>query len=250
MRPLDGKTALVTGAAGGIGSATASRLAHEGCDVVLVDLKEDSLAETAGKVRGEGRKAMTFGADCTDEATVEALFHAVFGQAARIDILVNNIGQSARELSSTFDVSKPSTWRSVIDVSLMTTMYCSRQVVPSMKAQGAGKIVNLSSDAAIVGQKGAVDYAAAKAGVIGFTRALAMELAADGINVNAVCPGPTLTPAMARNGEAFLKSAETVPMKRVGRPEEIAGVIAFLAGRDSDFITGQTIVVNGGRWMV
>lgn len=250
MTSLASKTALVTGAAGGIGSATAARLAREGADLVLVDLEEDTLAETAAKVRAEGRTAFTFGADCTNADAVEALFHAVFEQTARVDILVNNIGQSARERASTFDVSEPGTWRFVLDVSLMTTMLCSRQVIPGMKARGSGKVINLSSDAALVGQAGAVDYAAAKSGVIGFTRALAMELATFGVNVNAICPGPTLTPAMARNGEAFLRSAEQIPMRRVGKPEEIAGVIAFLAGPDSDFITGQTLAVNGGRWML
>jgi acetoacetyl-CoA reductase/3-oxoacyl-[acyl-carrier protein] reductase len=250
MTMLKGKVAVVTGAAGGIGSVTAARLARDGAAVVLIDRAGAPIEDVVAGIVADGGRAIGLTADCTDESAVAAVFAQARAALGGIDILVNNIGQSARERNSDFHVSEPDVWRFVIDVSLMTTMLCSRQVAPEMRERGYGKIVNISSDAALVGQAGAADYAAAKAGVIGFTRALAIELAPMAVNVNAICPGPIATPAMIANGEAFRRSAEMIPMKRLGRPEEIAAAVAFLAGPESDFITGQTIAVNGGRWML
>jgi NAD(P)-dependent dehydrogenase (short-subunit alcohol dehydrogenase family) len=247
---LAGKTAIVTGAAGGIGRAIALRLAQDGARIVAIDREPVELESTAALVRALDVQALTLQGDCTQPETVERLFAAAERECGPIDILVNNIGQSARERMAPFHLSQPETWRFVLDVSLVTTMLCSRQVVPRMRERGGGKIVNISSDTALLGTVNAAEYSAAKAGVIGFTRALARELAEIPVNVNAICPGPVGTEAMLRLGEPFLREAATIPMRRLGRPEEIGHAAAFLAGPESDFITGQTLVVNGGRWMV
>ena len=249
MKLMD-KIAVVTGAAGGIGRAICIRLARDGARIVAVDREPVALQETASQVRALGAQVLTQEADCTRDAAVQQLFADIRREWGAVDILVNNIGQSARERMAPFHQSDPDTWRFVLDVSLMTTMLCSRQVVGEMRDRKCGKIVNISSDAALLGIVASAEYSAAKMGVVGFTRALARELAEVPINVNSVCPGPIGTEAMLRLGEPFMREAATIPMKRLGKPEEVAHAVAFLAGPESDFITGQTLVVNGGRWML
>ena len=158
---------------------------------------------------------------------------------------------SAREKASEFWESKSETWRFVMGVSLFPTMMCARQVVPEMRARGNGKIINTASNAGLAGEIGLTDYAAAKMGVIGFTRSLARELAPFGVNVNAVCPGVIRTRVIERVPADVVSQIEnSIPMRRFGEPEEIGRAVVFLASSDSNYMTGQSMVIDGGRWMV
>jgi acetoacetyl-CoA reductase/3-oxoacyl-[acyl-carrier protein] reductase len=251
FRRLEGKTAVVTGAGRGIGRACATCLASEGAHLILLERDEAPLEEAAEAIRNLGASALPLRVDCTDEREVEEAFAVARSHAAPIDILVNNVGQSARERSSEFWQSKPEVWRFVLNVSLFSTLLCSRQVVPDMRGRGAGKIVNISSHVAFTGKTGSADYAAAKMGVLGFTRSLARELAPHGVTVNAVCPGVVQTRVLDRlSEEALADLKRSVPMQRFAQPSEIGRAVVFLASNDSDFITGQSIIVDGGQWMV
>ena len=248
---LSGRIAVVTGAANGIGRASALRLAREGADLVLVDREGDTLQEAARAVEAAGRPALPIVADWTDPDAVQAAVTAVRGRFGRIDILFNNVGQSARERASEFHLSTEETWRFVIEVSLLTTMRATRLVVEEMRARRSGRIVNMSTESAFYGDVGFVDYAAAKMGVVGFTRSLARELAPFHVNVNAVCPGAIRTRAHDRLPREVIDKVRTsVPMGYVAEPEDVAGVVAFLASDDARYITGQSILIDGGRWMI
>ena len=248
---LSGRIAVVTGAANGIGRASALRLAREGADLVLVDREGDPLQEAARAVEAAGRPALPIVADWTDPDAVQAAVTAVRQRFGRIDILFNNVGQSARERASEFHLSTEQTWRFVIEVSLLTTMRATRLVVEEMRARRSGRIVNMSTESAFYGDVGFVDYAAAKMGVVGFTRSLARELAPFHVNVNAVCPGAIRTRAHDRLPKEVIDKVRTsVPMGYVAEPEDVAGVVAFLASDDARYITGQSILIDGGRWMI
>jgi NAD(P)-dependent dehydrogenase (short-subunit alcohol dehydrogenase family) len=248
---LSGRIAVVTGAANGIGRASALRLAREGADLVLVDREGDSLQEAARAVEAAGRPALPITADWTDPDAVQAAVAAARRRFGRIDILFNNVGQSARERASLFHVSAEETWRFVIEVSLLTTMRATRLVVEEMRARRSGRIVNMSTESAFYGDVGFVDYAAAKMGVVGFTRSLARELAPFQVNVNVVCPGAIRTRAHDRLPREVIDKVRTsVPMGYVAEPEDVAGVVAFLASDDARYITGQSILIDGGRWMI
>jgi acetoacetyl-CoA reductase/3-oxoacyl-[acyl-carrier protein] reductase len=250
-RRLEGKTAVVTGAGRGIGRACATCLAFEGAHLVLLEKDETPLEEAAEAIRELGAHALPLRVDCTDEKEVEKAFAVAKSRAGQIDILVNNVGQSARERSSEFWQSKPEVWRFVLNVSLFSTLLCSRQIVPDMRRRGSGKIVNISSHVAFTGKTGSADYAAAKMGVVGFTRSLARELAPHGVTVNAVCPGVVQTRVLDRlSEEAVADLRRSVPMQRFAQPAEIGRAVVFFASSDSDFITGQSIIVDGGQWMV
>ena len=248
---LAGRIALVTGAANGIGRASALRLAREGADLALVDREGDRLQEVARAITEHGRQALAITADWTDGGAVEAAFAAIRKRFGRVDILFNNVGQSARERASEFHRSAEETWRFVIEVSLLATMRATRLVVEEMRARRSGRIVNMSTESAFYGDVGFVDYAAAKMGVVGFTRSLARELAPFQINVNAVCPGAIRTRAHDRLPKEVIDKVRTsVPMGYVAEPEDVAGVVAFLASDDARYITGQSILIDGGRWMI
>lgn len=246
--PLAGRIAVVTGAGNGIGRACALAYAHAGADVAAFDREADALAETTALLAAAGARALPVTADMTDPEQVAAAFAQVRRDLGAIDILVNNIGQTARENYSEFWQARPETLQFVIDVSLMTTLMCSRQVVEEMRARRSGKIVSISSDSAFNGDIGTVDYAAAKSGVLGFTRALARELGPFGVNVNAVCPGPTNTRAMQRiPRDSYERARNAIPLGELCEPEDIANAVLFLSGEQARFITGQTLLVNGGR---
>ena len=248
---LSGRIAVVTGAANGIGRASALRLAREGADLVVVDREADPLQEAARAVEAAGRQALPIVADWTDADAVREAVAAARRRFGRIDILFNNVGQSARERASEFHLSVEETWRFVIEVSLLTTMRATRLVVEEMRARRSGRIINMSTESAFYGDVGFVDYAAAKMGVVGFTRSLARELAPFHINVNAVCPGAIRTRAHDRlPREVIDKVRNSVPMGYVAEPEDVAGVVAFLASDDARYITGQSILIDGGRWMI
>ena len=241
-----GKVAVVSGAANGIGRATALRFAHEGAHIVAIDREEDALETVADIIERLGRRVLPVVADWTDAPAVRQAFATARREFGHIDILFNNVGQSARERASEFHLSQEETWRFVVEVSLLATMRATREVVEEMRARRSGRIINMSSESAFYGDVGFVDYAAAKMGVVGFTRSLARELAPFQVNVNVVCPGAIRTRAHDR----LPKVRNSVPMGYVAEPSDVAGVVAFLASDDARYITGQSILIDGGRWMV
>jgi NAD(P)-dependent dehydrogenase (short-subunit alcohol dehydrogenase family) len=245
------KIAVVTGAANGIGRASALALAREGADLAVLDIEADRLATLAGEIAALGRRALPVALDCTDGAAVAAAVARVRETFGRIDVLFNNVGQSARERASQFFESEPATWDFVLGVSLRSAMLATRQVVGEMRARRSGKIVNMSSESAFYGDVGLVDYSAAKMGVVGFTRALAREMAPFRVNVNVVAPGAIATRAHDRLTPGVVEriKAET-PIGFVGAPEDVAHAVVFLASEESRFITGQTLLIDGGRWMI
>ncbi len=248
---LSGRIAVVTGAANGIGRASALRLAREGADLAVVDREGEALHAVGRAIEELGRPALAITADWTDAVAVREAFAAIRRRFGRIDILFNNVGQSARERATEFHMSEEETWRFVIEVSLVATMRATRLAVEEMRARRSGRIVNMSTESAFYGDVGFVDYAAAKMGVVGFTRSLARELAPYQINVNAVCPGAIRTRAHDRLPKEVIDRVRTsVPMGYVAEPEDVAGVVAFLASDDARYITGQSILIDGGRWMI
>lgn len=236
------RVVVVTGGGQGIGAGTAQRFVAEGARVAVMDL---DCAEVAGQV------ALAFDGDCTDAARTSTFFDRVEAELGAIDVLFNNVGQSAREKGGPFVDSQEATWRFVLEVSLLTTMRASRRVAQGMRERGRGRIVNMSSDAALVGDAGLADYAAAKMGVIGFTRALARELAPHRVTVNAVCPGAIRTRAHEALAPQVLdRIRQGTPAGFIGEASDVAALVAFLACDEARFITGQTILVDGGRWML
>ena len=243
-----GRVAVVTGGANGIGRAISLAFAAEGANIAIMDREEGPLGETAEEARRLGVKVLPLVGDMTDKQVVADNFAKVKADLGPIDMLTNNIGQTARENYSEFYLARPETLEFVVGVSLMTTLMCSRQVVGDMRARKFGKIVSISSDSAMNGDVGTVDYAAAKSGVLGFTRALAREMGPFKVNVNAVCPGPTNTRAMQRiPKDAYDRAKNMIPLGELCEPEDIANAVIFLSSGKSRFITGQTLMVNGGR---
>jgi 3-oxoacyl-[acyl-carrier protein] reductase len=245
-----GKVALVTGAAQGIGAATARRLAEEGASVAVVDLTAERAQPVVDEITAKGGVAAAFGANVADQAAVESTVDAVVERFGRLDVLVNNAGVTKDNLL--FKMSRDD-WDAVLAVNLTGVFLCCQAAQKHMVAQQYGKIVNLSSRSAL-GNRGQVNYAATKAGVQGLTATLALELGPFGINVNAVAPGYVATSMTAATATRVGSSpeehqelaAKNTPLRRVGQPEEIASVIAFLASDDASYVSGQTLYVNGG----
>lgn len=245
---FDGKTVIVTGGGNGIGAATAKRFLSLGAKVAVIDREIESNADIRD-VKGHPL-LMCVAGDCTDLATLMEFEVKVKERFGSVDILFNNVGQSGRERASPFVQSEEEVWRFVLEVSLLTAMRMSRLVAPEMQKRRYGRIINMSSDAAFVGDSGLVDYAAAKMGIVGFTRALARELASYGINVNAIAPGAIRTRAHDRLAPDIIeKIKKATPAGFIAEPDDVAGVVAFLAGDDARYITGQTLLIDGGRWM-
>lgn len=242
---LDGKTAFVTGAGQGIGAAIARRLADDGATVIVTDLNAETAAATAAAL---GVGSIGLQVDVTDRTSVNAAVDAAVDRFGRIDVLVNNAGWDKGE---PFVDSVPETWDRIIDINLYGVLNTCAKIAPMMIAQGSGSIVNLGSDAGRVGSSGEAVYAAAKGGVIAFTKSLARETARDQVRVNCVCPGPTDTALFASMGGEKLREAlkRAIPMRRLGQPDDLAKAVAFLASDDAGFITGQTVSVSGGLTM-
>jgi 2-hydroxycyclohexanecarboxyl-CoA dehydrogenase len=243
---LDGSIALVTGGASGIGAATARRLAAEGARVAIADIDLEGARAVASEIGGVGVEM-----DVADHASVRMGVAAAVEHFGAPDILVNNAGT---DRFAFFVNTDEETWDFVLGVNLRGTIAVTHAILPSMQRTGHGAIVNVASEAGRVGSQGSAIYSAAKAGVIGLTRALARESARFGVRVNAVAPGPIDTPllnaAETQHGEigARLRQGmiDATAMRRIGTPDEVAAAIAFLAGSDASYITGQTINVSGG----
>jgi 2-hydroxycyclohexanecarboxyl-CoA dehydrogenase len=252
---LKKRTAVITGGGHGIGHGCAIRLAQEGANIAIIDLDGDAVASVCKEVERYGVRAFGTSGDCCDAGVAADFVEQAQSALGPADILVNNVGQSAREKQGPFLSSEEATWRFVLEINLFTTMRFSRLIAPGMSARKHGRIINMSSESAFVGGAGSHDYAAAKMAIIGFTRSLARQLAPDGITVNAVCPGVTRTRAI-ENAEAsghrdvVDRAKAEVLLGRIGEPEDIASMVALLASEEGRFITGQSILINGGRWMV
>jgi NAD(P)-dependent dehydrogenase (short-subunit alcohol dehydrogenase family) len=243
---FQGKVALVTGSGQGIGKATALALAREGADVVCNDLNLTWAESTAGEVKTIGRRSLAIQANVAVEQDVEAMVARIVKEWGGIDILVNNAGTGRPMMVEDMDKSE---WDRVLNINLGGVFNCSRAVIPSMKSRGGGKIINISSLAAkTMSYHGGADYTASKAAVLGFTRHLAFELGPHGINVNAICPGVTMTPLVERTSTPEMRESvrNRTPLRDLVKPEDIADTAIFLASKRARMITGSTIDVDGG----
>jgi len=239
---LDGKTALVTGGASGIGRATVLELARCGAHVICADINAERGADVAKEA---GANAVEFASvDLADQASARRCAAEVLGRHARVDVLVNAAGWNDIQ---PFMENKPDYMDRVLAINLGGMLHLTQALLPPMIAANGGKIVNVASDAGRVGSSGETTYAAAKGGVIAFTKSLAREVARYAINVNCVCPGPTDTP-MLQSRPDKLKDAfiRAIPFKRFAKPQEIADAIVFFASARSDYVTGQVLSVSGG----
>jgi len=244
---LENKKALVTGAGQGIGRAVALELAAQGADVTVCDLNPDTAKKTAEEVQGKGREALAVAVDVSDNDAAAAAVARSVEQFGCLDILVNNAGWDD---VMPFTKTTPGLWQKVIDINYKGVIHFSHAALTPMTEAGTGRIVNIASDAGRVGSLGETVYAGAKGAVIAFTKSLARESARHGINVNCVCPGPTDTELFRSLPEKVRQGLErAIPLRRVARPEEIAGAVVFFASPMADYITGQVLSVSGGLTM-
>lgn len=247
MGIFDGKVAVVTGAARGIGQAIARRLAQEGADVAICDLQVEWLAETAGIVQGLGRKALPLAVDVGDSNAVNACIAEVVKVFGKVDVMVNNAGITKDTLLVRMSDED---WDAVLRVNLKGTFLFSRAVAKHMMKQRSGAIVNIASISGIIGTAGQANYAASKAGVIALTKSTANELAGRGVRANAIAPGfisSKMTDALSEDVRNQYLSR--IPLGRFGTVDDIANAVVFLASEQSSYMTGQTLNVNGGMVM-
>jgi 3-oxoacyl-[acyl-carrier protein] reductase len=247
MGKLDGRAAIVTGAASGIGRGIAEAFAEEGAAVAIADKNEQGAQTVADGIGGRGGRAIAVQVDVTDEALVGAMVERVLADLGRIDILVNNAGI---DTISTVVEMPLAMWQQMMDVNLTSVFLCTKAVLPTMIAQRWGRIINLGSQLGLEGTDRMVHYCAAKAGVHGFTKALAYELAPHNINVNAIAPGPIETPLLDSIPEDWLeKKKASIPLGRFGRVEEVTPTVVLLASDGGSYYTGATLNVSGGDVM-
>jgi 2-hydroxycyclohexanecarboxyl-CoA dehydrogenase len=244
------RVAMVTGAGRGIGAAIAQRLAASGAAVALCDVDAELAHATAEGLRADGARVQGFPIDVASGDSVAQAVDAIGAALGPIDVLVNNAGIDVIAL---FLETDETTWDRLWSVNLKGVLHCCKRVLPGMIERGFGRIVNLASDAGRVGSSGEAVYSATKGGVIALTKALAREMARHGITVNCVAPGPTDTALLAQvaaySEKLHAGLARAIPLGRIGRPEDVAGAVAFLASGDAAYITGQTLSVSGGLTM-
>jgi NAD(P)-dependent dehydrogenase (short-subunit alcohol dehydrogenase family) len=247
---LDGKVALITGAASGIGLATAKRLAGMGASIALVDINESKGKEAAVEIQGLGKKAKFFRCDVTSDSDCKKTTGDVYQEFGRIDILFNNAGVTRRK--TIVELSEEE-WDSVLDVNLKSIYLLSRHVIPRMIEDGGGSIINTGSGWGLKGGPNAAAYCAAKGGTVNLTRAMAIDHGRQGIRVNCVCPGDTDTELLhdeaaqlGVNDAEFMKVAADRPLNRVGLPEDIANAVLYFASDMSSWVTGSVLIVDGG----
>ncbi|MBK8347838.1 MAG: 3-oxoacyl-[acyl-carrier-protein] reductase [Saprospiraceae bacterium] len=244
MKSLEGKVAIVTGGSSGIGRATVLKFVQEGAVVAIWDINEIRGKELETELTAKGHKAIFYTVNTSDATQIDEAVKKVVGAYGKIDILVNNAGitRDASLLKMTEEQ-----WHQVIDINLTGVFLCTKAVAPYMVEKGYGRIMNASSVVGLYGNFGQTNYAATKAGVIAMTQTWSKELGRKGINVNAVAPGFILTEMVMAMPEAVLaKMSEKVPSNRLGKPEDIANIYAFLASDQADYINGATISVDGG----
>ncbi len=244
MGSLEGKVALVTGAARGIGQAVAVRLATAGADLALCDLQVDWLSETQAKVQALGRRAECFTMNVAEGADVTRAVDEVEAAFGRIDVLVNNAGITKDGLMMRMNEED---WDAVLDINLKGTFLCTKAVSRIMMKQRSGSIVNVASIIGLIGNPGQCNYSASKAGVIALTKTVAKELAARNIRANAVAPGFIRTAMTDKlSPEVQQRMMDNIPLKRFGTPDDVANVIAFLASDEAAYVSGQVVTVCGG----
>jgi NAD(P)-dependent dehydrogenase (short-subunit alcohol dehydrogenase family) len=247
MGIIESKVAIVTGGGGGIGSAVVRRFAREGAKIVIADIDGESAQAVSAELSAQRVDAVPIATDVTKKHSVDDMVRAALERWGRVDILVNVAGGAER--IAVVDMTAAQ-WDDVVDMNLKSVFLCSQAALPAMLKQKYGKIVNISSIYGFTGNATRSSYAAAKAGVAAFTKSLALEVVKDGINVNAVAPGRVTTPRVRNrySDEAWAAAVGHVPMGRAGTPEEVASVVLFLAADENQYITGQTVHVNGA-WL-
>jgi 2-hydroxycyclohexanecarboxyl-CoA dehydrogenase len=253
MPRFAGKVVVVTGGGGGIGGATCRRFAREGAKVAVFDLNLDAAGKVAAQIEQAGGVAAAFACDIAKRAEVDAAVDAAGMKLGPIDVLINNAGW---DVFRPFVKTEPAQWEKLIAVNLVGALHMHHAVLPGMAARKSGRIVNIASDAARVGSSGEAVYAACKGGLVAFSKTIAREHARHGVTVNVVCPGPTDTALFAEykegagNPEKLVEAfTRSIPLGRIGQPDDLPGAILFFASDEAAYITGQVLSVSGGLTM-